>query len=188
MTLTNPTTSAVRVSSISVDVPGVFTLVTDGCSGIAIAPNASCVVEVQFSPVTLGLSIGSTTFQLLDDSVVTASIEGEGVGAPTLDLVPSVAGAGQTVTVFGAGFVGGSTVQLNQPGVAVSEPVAVEADGTFAQVIVVLPNTPTGPARVTVDGQPDVFDDVIAELLVSSRGSTSADAALRTGSVGAFGR
>ncbi len=188
VTLTNPTTSAVRVRSIAVDVPGVFTLVTDGCSGVAIAPNASCVVEVQFSPVTLGPSIGSATFRLLDDSVVTASIEGEGVGAPTLDLVPSVAGAGQTVTVFGAGFVGGSTVQLNQPGVAVSEPVTVDADGTFAQVIVVLPNTPTGPARVTVDGQPDVFDDVFAELLVSSRGSTSADAALRTVSVGAFGR
>ena len=120
--------------------------------------------------------------------MVTASLVGEGVGAPTLDLVPSVAGAGQTVTVFGAGFVGGSTVQLNQPGVAVPEPVAVDADGTFAQVIVVLPNTPTGPARVTVDGQPDVFDEVIAELLVSSRRSASADAALRTGSVGVFGR
>jgi hypothetical protein len=33
-----------------------------------------------------------------------------------------------------------------------------------------------------------VFDEVIAELLVSSRGSTSSDAALRTGSVGVFGR
>ncbi len=186
--LTNPTTSAIRVSSISVEVAGVFTLVDDGCSGVAIAPNATCVVDVQFSPVTEGRSIGSTTFLLLDDSVVTASLEGEGVAAPTLDLIPTVAGAGQTVTIFGNGFTAGSTVEVTQPGVAAPEPVIVDADGTFAHVIVVLPNTPTGPASLTVIGQPDVFDDVVAELLVSSRGSTSADAALRSGRVGAFGR
>jgi hypothetical protein len=41
---------------------------------------------------------------------------------------------------------------------------------------------------LTVDGQPDVFDDVVAELLVSTRGSASDDAALRGGSVGAIRR
>jgi hypothetical protein len=41
---------------------------------------------------------------------------------------------------------------------------------------------------LNVSGQPDAFDDVVAELLVSSRGAASADAALRGGLSGALGR
>ena len=188
VTLTNPTASAVRVTSVSVEGVDAFALVSDDCSGVVVASNGSCVVEVRFSPFTQGSAAGFATFQLLDGAVVNATLDGEGVAAPTLDLIPTVAGAGQTVTVFGAGFEGGSTVQLDQPGVTVSEPVVVDPDGTFAHVIVVLPNTPSGAATVMIAGQPDVFDDVISELLVSTRGSTSGDAALRVGSVGAFGR
>ena len=134
----------------------------------------SATVQVRVSPVS-----GSATFQLDDGTIVTASLSGEGVGSPTLDLLPAVAGAGQTVTVFGAGFPAGSTVELLQPGVAVAEPVIVDADGTFAHVVVVLPHTPTGPTPITVNGQLDVFDEVSAELLVSTRGNASTDAALR---------
>jgi hypothetical protein len=164
-----------------VEVPDVFSLVADACSGIAIAPAASCSVEVQFSPSTVGLAAGTTTFQLDNGTVVTAALSGEGVAAPTLDLVPAVAGAGQTVTVFGAGFPAGSTIELVQPGVATAEAVIIGADGTFAHVVVVLPHTPTGPTPLTANGQIDVFEDVSAELLVSTRGRASSDAALRGG-------
>jgi len=184
VTLTNATTSTLRVSAVTVEPAGVFSLVTDACSGIAIAPAASCSVEVQFAPIAVGPAAGSATFQLDDGTVVTASLSGEGVGAPTLDLVPAVAGAGQTVAVFGAGFPAGSTVELMQPGVASAESVIVDADGTFAHVVVVLPHTPTGPASLTVNGQLDVFDPVDAELLVSTRGNASTDAALRGGVIG----
>jgi hypothetical protein len=181
--LTNATTSTVRVGSITVEAPGVFSLVTDACSGIAIAPAASCSVEVQFTPTEVGLAAGSAEFQLGDGTVVTAALSGEGTAAPTLDLVPAVAGAGQTVTVFGVGFPAGSTVELMQPGVAFPEPVVVGADGTFAHVVVVLPHTPTGPTSLIVNGQLDVFDEVSAELLVSTRGRASTDAALRGGAL-----
>jgi hypothetical protein len=184
VTLTNATNSTVRVSSVTVDATGVFSLVTDACSGIAIAPAASCSVEVQFSPIAVGPAVGSASFRLDDGTVVTAALSGEGVGSPTLDLVPAVAGAGQTVTVFGAGFPAGSTVELVQFGVATAEPVLVDADGTFAHVVVVLPHTPTGPTSLTVNGQLDVFDEVSAELLVSTRGRASTDAALRGGAIG----
>jgi hypothetical protein len=184
VTLTNATTSTVRVSSVTIDATGVFSLVTDACSGIAIAPAASCSVEVQFSPIAVGPAAGSVAFQLDDGTVVTAALSGEGVGSPTLDLVPAVAGAGQTVTVFGAGFPAGSTVELIQFGVATAEPVLVDADGTFAHVVVVLPHTPTGPTSLTVNGQLDVFNEVSAELLVSTRGRASTDAALRGGAIG----
>ena len=184
VSLTNATTSTLRVSSVTVEGAGVFSLVADACSGIAIAPAASCSVEVQFTPIAVGFAAGSATFQLDDGSVVTAALSGEGVAAPTLDLVPAVAGAGQTVAVFGAGFPAGSTVELMQPGVASAASVIVDADGNFVHVVVVLPRTPTGPASLTVNGQLDAFDEVSAELLVSTRGNASTDAALRSSAIG----
>ena len=60
----------------------------------------------------------------------------------------------------------------------------VDADGNFAHVVVVLPHTPMGPTSLTVNGQLDVFDEVSAELLVSTRGNASTDAALRSGAIG----
>lgn len=184
VTLTNATTSTVRVGSVTVDGLGGFALVSDTCSGSVLSPAASCSVDVQFSPIAVGPAGGSVAFQLGDGTVVSAVLSGEGVAAPTLDLVPAVAGAGQTVTVFGAGFPAGSTVELMQPGVATAESVVVDADGTFAHVVVVLPHTQTGPTSLTVNGQLDVFGDVSAELLVSTRGNASTDAALRGGAIG----
>jgi len=188
VTLTNATARPLQVSAVSINLPDVFTIASDGCSGASLAPGTSCGVEVQFAPITVGRAIAAIAFRLADGTVVTAALDGDGVPEPTLDLVPAVAGAGQTVTVFGVGFPPGSTVELSQPGSSTTEPIVVDADGTFAHVVVVLPNTLTGPAVLGVSGQTDAFDDVVAELLVSSRGATSADAALRGALVGALGR
>ncbi len=188
VTLTNASGNAVQISGASIDVPEVFTIVSDACTGVSIEPGATCVVEVQFAPITAGPANGSVVFRLFDGSVVTASLVGEGVPGPTLDLVPAVAGAGQTVTVFGAGFPAGSTIELSQPGAAVAAPIVVDGDGTFAHVVVVLPNTSSGPAVLAVAGQPDAFDDVAAELLVSSRGASSGDTAVRSGPSRPLGR
>ena len=181
VTLVNATPSVIAVGAVTVDPAGPFTVVPDGCVGLSLAPAASCAVEVQFAPVDLGPAEAVLTFRLDDASIVTAALTGAGVPEPTLELVPAVAGAGQTVTVFGAGFPAASTVELMQPGVAASQPIVVDADGTFAHVVVVLPNTPTGPGLLAVTGRPDYFDDVDAELLVSSRGVSSSGAALRSG-------
>ncbi len=188
VTLTNATARTLQVSAVSIDLPDVFTIASDGCGGTPLAPGASCGVEVQFAPITVGRAIAAVAFRLSDGTVVTAALDGDGVPEPTLDLVPAVAGAGQTVTVFGVGFPPGSTVELSQPGSSTTEPIVVDVDGTFAHVVVVLPNTLTGPAVLGVSGQPDAFDDVVAELLVSSRGATSADAALRGALAGVLGR
>jgi len=188
VTMTNATDRAVQVTTVSIDLPDVFVIATDGCTGTSLAPGASCVVDVQFAPITVGSAFAAVVFGLSDGTVVTAALDGEGVPGPTLDVVPAVAGAGQTVTVFGVGFPAGSTVELSQPGTSTAEPIVVDANGTFAHVVVVLPNTLTGPAVLGVRGQPDAFNDVVAELLVSSRGATSADAALRGALAGALGR
>jgi hypothetical protein len=178
VTLYNTTVRTVGVTSVAVDPSETFLITTDGCSGLRLAPGGSCSIEVQFAPTDVGVVTGVATYGLDDGSVVTAVLDGKGVPEPTLDFVPDVAGAGQTVTVFGAGFPSGITVELAQPGVALPHPVIVDPDGTFAQVIVILPNTPTGPMSLSVAGQPDVFSDVGAELLVSSRGANSDGAAL----------
>jgi len=188
VTLTNATDRAVQVTTVSIDLPDVFVIAADGCTGMSLTPGASCVVDVQFAPITVGSTFAAVVFELSDGTVVTAALDGEGAPGPTLDVVPAVAGAGQTVTVFGVGFPAGSTVEFSQPGTSTAEPIVVDANGTFAHVVVVLPNTLTGPAVLGVRGQPDAFDDVAAELLVSSRGATSADAALRGALAGALGR
>jgi hypothetical protein len=186
--LTNAGSRTLQVASTSIDVPAVFTVVGDTCSGSPLAPGSSCSVEVQFAPIAVGPANATVSFRLADGTLVTSQLAGEGVPEPTLDLVPAVAGAGQTVTVFGAGFPPGSTVELSRPGTSTVEPIAVDVDGTFAHVVVVLPNTPAGSALLSVSGQPDAFDDVAAELVVSSRGGASADAALRGGLSSALGR
>ena len=188
VTLTNAANRAVQVTTVSIDLPDVFRIAIDGCTGMSLAPGASCVVDVQFAPNTVGSAFAAVVFGLSDGTVVTASLDGEAVPGPTLDVVPAVAGAGQTVTVFGVGFPAGSTVEFSQPGTSTAEPIIVDANGTFAHVVVVLPNTSTGPAVLGVRGQPDAFNDVVAELLVSSRGATSADAALRGALAGGLGR
>ena len=188
VTLTNAANRAVQVTTVSIDRPDVFVIAIDGCTGMSLAPGASCVVDVQFAPNTVGSAFAAVVFGLSDGTVVTASLDGEAVPGPTLDVVPAVAGAGQTVTVFGVGFPAGSTVEFSQPGTSTAEPIIVDANGTFAHVVVVLPNTSTGPAALGVRGQPDAFNDVVAELLVSSRGATSADAALRGALAGGLGR
>jgi len=178
VTLTNPTASAITILSVTVEPVGAFSLVGDGCTG-TLAPGGVCSVDVQFAPTEVGPATASVTFQLASGAPVSAALQGTGSPEPTLEVVPLVAGAGQTVTVFGAGFPSGVTVRFVRGGDAIVDQVAVDPDGTFAHVIVVLPNTPTGPMTLSVNGQTDLFDDVSTELLVSTRGSGSADAALR---------
>jgi hypothetical protein len=186
--LANGSSLPIEVAGASIDVPGAFAVVADNCTGTTIAPGSSCAVDVQFAPVSVGRVNAILTFRLVDGSLVRAALDGEGASEPTLALVPAVAGAGQTVTVFGAGFPSGATVELSRPGSSTPELIVVEVDGTFAHVVVVLPNTPVGSVLLEVPGQPDAFGDVAAELLVSSRGDTSSDAALRGGPGGMFGR
>ncbi len=186
--LTNAGSRTVQVAGVSIDVQDAFTVVGDSCSAAPVAAGSSCSIEVQFAPVAVGAASAVVTFELSDGPLVTALVDGQGVPEPTLDLVPEVAGAGQTVSVFGAGFPPGATVELTRPGTSIPELIVVDPDGTFAHVIVVLPNTPVGPTTLTVQGQPDAFDDVGAELLVSNRRAASADAALRVGPAGSFGR
>jgi hypothetical protein len=152
---------------------GAFSLIADNCTGQSLTTGASCTVDVQFAPLVVGPANGLLTFDLADGSAVSAALVGDGSAEPTLDVVPGVAAPGQVVTVFGAGFPAGAIVEFSRLGVAEVDQLAVDPDGTFAHVFVVLPNTPSGPMTLMVAAQPDLFGDVAGELLVSGRTAAS---------------
>ena len=189
ITLSNPTSDTINLRTISIEpaVEGPFSVLSDTCSNTQLPVGGGCMVEVQFAPTAIGAASGLLTMEISDGSVVTASLSGEGSAEPTLDVVPEVAAVGQVVTVFGAGFPADSTVEFSWEVVAGSEPVVVDPDGTFAHVVVILPNTSIGPVTVEVAGQPDVFNDVSGELLISGSGGSST-AVLRDGVSRPYGR
>lgn len=176
---------ATTVASVEV-VSGSFAVAADSCSGLSIPAGGSCTVDVDFRPDTVGPVTGFLTFRLGDGSVVSAQLDGDGSAEPTLDPVPAVAAPGQVVTVFGAGFPSGASVELLHG--TQRDLVTVDGNGTFAHVFVVMPHTPTGPMELTVVGQVDLFADVTDELLVSSRSLGSGSAAFRDSIVTGLGR
>ncbi len=176
--LVNAGTFAATVTSVRIDTSGDFQVVADNCSGQTVQAGSSCTVDIRFAPLVVGPASGVLTFDFSDGASATASLAGEGAAEPTLDAVPAVAAPGQVVTLFGAGFPAGSSVQLTRS--TISETVTVDAEGTFVHVFVVLPNTPSGPMVLTVAAQPDQFNDVTADLLVSNRSSDSNSAAFRS--------
>ena len=191
VTLSNPGADRVNVSALriepSLDSP--FAIVSETCTATPLPASGTCSVELEFRPLVAG-TVTATLIADTDASsgAVAVVLTGDGIGPPVLDVVPDVAMPGQVVTVFGSGFPAGATVDFTWGlGTSVSHADAqtdlidVDADGSFAHVVVVLPNTMPGPVPVRVPGQVDLFGDVEAELLVSgSRGSFSA--AVRAGS------
>src|SRR5437763_11284025 len=112
---TNDGTKTVTVAGVSVS--GDFAQ-TSACS--AVAPGASCVVQVTFTPTALGARAGSLN---INDNAPgnphTVSLSGSGTAgaAPAItSLAPgrSPAGAaGLALLVSGSGFVSGSVVNWN---------------------------------------------------------------------------
>ena len=178
--LSNPSTRTATVVAARVESgDGAFSLVTDGCTGVSLPAGASCAVTIQFAPLAVGPASGLLVFDLADGTTASASLVGDGSAEPTLDVVPAVAAPGQVVTVFGAGFPSGAVVEFSRSTGPDVDPVTVDADGTFAHVFVVLPNTPSGPMVLTVAAQPDSFGDVTGELLVSNRSGDTNHAVFR---------
>jgi uncharacterized repeat protein (TIGR02543 family) len=113
--ITNVGTATATVSAASVTSARGFTL-SDGCTGQALAPSASCAVSVVFSPTTAGatnatltVSAGaiSTTAMLTGNGVVnsgatfTVTYDGNGNTSGTAPSDSSQYTTGQIVTVLG---------------------------------------------------------------------------------------
>ena len=152
------------------------------CEG-EIAGGQQCTVTVSFAPTVAGEGTANLVATLADGTVVTSALRGIGVPSPVLSVLPGVATNGQVVTVFGGGFPAGAIVEFSWNGGQVKSNITIDEVGTFAETLVVLPNTATGPVEVLVAGQTGLFSDVTVSVLVADHGGRSPTAIF----VGGFG-
>lgn len=170
--LFNPSQEAVSVLGFVVDPVGGNSFTVDGvaCQAVALAPGGLCTVGLEFAPVEEGVNAATVTASFSDGAQAVLVLSGVGAPPPVLTVVPDVAGHGQVVAVEGGGFPAGGTVRLIWDGGNLDRLVAVDAGGGFVETVLVPRTAEGGPTQLVVEGQPDVFADVVADLLVSRAG------------------
>ncbi|MFN3254891.1 MAG: hypothetical protein ACE37B_04290 [Ilumatobacter sp.] len=147
-----------------------FSVTSTTCGTITVG--GRCGVDVEFAPTTEGSLAAELVATFGSGEPVRATVTGFGAPPPTVSAIPGVAASGQVVTIQGAGFPAGSTVELRF-GPTDSREVVVNDSGVFNVPVVIMPNSPNGPMTITVAGQPETFADVTGELLVTRTGRSS---------------
>ncbi len=120
ITLTNTGTAALTVSQVTTS--GDFNE-TDTCTTAAIAPNASCTIQVRFLPAATGARTGTlTVYGNVPGGQATASLYGTGSPAAAIVLNPitvtfapttiNASSAAQNITISNTG---GTTITLQPP-------------------------------------------------------------------------
>ncbi len=171
--LFNPGRDPATVLAVRVEPAGGggFSADGSGCVSQQLLTGGSCAVGVEFAPTAEGSQSASIVADLSDGTTAVLELTGFGAPPPTLTVTPDVAGNGQVVSVEGAGFPTGITVELSWDGGRVRSTPLIDGVGGFVETLVVLPNTAGGTTELVVAGQVDLFADVTADLLVGgSRG------------------
>ncbi len=145
--------------------PGAFQIVETTCAGESVAVGARCAVTLAFAPTAEGAQAVSLIASLENGVDIAVPVTGVGAPPPTMTIVPGVAAVGQVVTLTGAGFPTGVTVDVTWSAQVLQ--VTVDDSGTFDLPVLILPNTQTGPVGVSVAGQTDLFGDVVGTMLVT---------------------
>jgi hypothetical protein len=143
---------------------------------------------ITFAPTTTGELAANVVATMSDGSTATVALRGIGAPEPTLSVWPGVATNGQVITVFGSGFSAGASVDFDWNSGQVQSIVAVDGLGGFTETLLILPNTASGLADITVAGQENMFGDVSTTVLVSDSSSRSNTAVLGGTSGGVLGR
>ena len=166
----NSSSSPITVTSVVIDTIANgatdFAAGSADCVGASLAAQGRCTIVVTFAPATIGELQATLTAAFDDGRQATAIITGTGADSPVLTVEPSVATAGQVVSVRGAGFPEGAPVELSWHNGLVTFQQSVSEIGDFSETLVVLPHTTRGPTELRVEGQDGLFDDVSAELLI----------------------
>lgn len=179
--LNNSGTESITISSVDVQPADAgFVVDTTTCAGV-LAGGRQCAVTVSFAPTVTGEGTANLVATLADGTALTSALRGIGAPQPVLSVLPGVATNGQVVTVFGAGFPVGAIVEFSWNRGQVVSNITIDDLGTFAQTLVVLPNTATGPIDVLVAGQTDLFGDVTVSVLVTDHGGRGSTAVLGGG-------
>jgi len=162
------TVAGVRLDPVEV---GPFQIVETTCANSTLAAGERCGVTLSFAPTATGAQAVSLIATIQGGTDITVAVTGTGAPAPTVVVTPGVATVGQVVTLSGAGFPTGITVELTWA--AQVQRAVVDDAGTFNVPVVVMSHTATGPATVSIAGQTDMFAEVTTTLLVTDTSDRS---------------
>jgi hypothetical protein len=130
-------------AATSTTFPGDYQKVADTCAGKALAPGASCRIDVRHRPTAVGARPAVLTVAYQNTLTFPVALIGAG-SPPTLTSSPTVTPAGRVIQITGKDFPPGSTAKLSLVGMPGTTTAKARADGTFQVPFVVLPNTWTG--------------------------------------------
>lgn len=169
----NNGSGAVNVVGVRLDPAeaGPFQIVETTCADESVAIGARCGVTLSFAPTATGAQSVSLVASLEGGTDIIVPVAGIGAPAPTISVIPGVATVGQVVTLSGAGFPTGITVDVTWG--ATDLQVVVDDVGTFNIPVVVMANTRIGPAMVSVEGQTDLFGTATGTMLVTNTSDRS---------------
>ena len=175
VTVSNPTSSAASVSSISVS--GDFTQ-TNTC-GSSIAANGSCTVSVKFAPTAAGTRTGSLTVNA-GGVTNTVSLTGTGTApGPVLNAAP--AGLSFARTLVGS-TAAAQTVTVTNSGTTSATVSNVAVTGDFSQTNNCTSIAAGGSCAVTVTFKPTASGTRTGTLIVTSNANNSPTAVTLSGS------
>ncbi|MGZ4725982.1 MAG: choice-of-anchor D domain-containing protein, partial [Ilumatobacteraceae bacterium] len=166
--VTNPGQTAVTITNVALGGDGQdqFAVPTNGCTG-ALAPAASCTIEVSATVTREGLLTATLTVQASGGQSATATLRLGGEFSPTLKMNPGVVAAGEITLAIGADFPPNTDVQLSFSG---ETPFATvhTVDGTFSYPYLVLRNGVRigGRQVIAVDVQQPSLNVLPAPLLI----------------------
>ena len=165
--IVNNGTAAITVIGVRLDPAeaGSFQIVETTCSEASIAVGARCEITLSFAPTATGDQSVSVVVSLEGGTDIIVPVTGIGAPSPTVNLIPGVATLGQVVTVSGAGFPTGITLDVTWASTVAQ--VVVDDAGTFNLPVVVMTHTQSGPATVSIAGQTDLFATATGTLVVT---------------------
>jgi Tol biopolymer transport system component len=143
--------------------PGDYRKIADACANRAIAPGASCRIDVRHRPTAIGARPAVLTVTYAQTLTFPVTLTGAGA-APTLVSSPTVTPAGRVIQVRGTNFPPGCTAKLSLVGMPGTTTAKAKPDGTFSQPFVVLPNTWTGKHPLNADVLPATAPGLSAPL------------------------
>ena len=166
-TVRNTGTVSVTVSGVSLSGAAAadYSIVTDGCTGVALVAGATCALQLGFTATQAGGRAATITANGSGSTSGSAALRGSGRFDAELVVTPEVAAGGQVVTVVGSGFPGSASVSIvlgSDPPVAVT----TDADGGFMLQWLILSGTPQGELVVDDVAVVGSYDAELAPLQV----------------------
>jgi hypothetical protein len=168
------------VQVISALAPNDYAVAADTCTGVPVAPAATCTVSVVFSP-TAPLA-RPAVLRFLDDApggqAHLVGLTGS-AGAPKVEVSPAVTQPGRVINVIGTGFAPNRAVSITMTDSVEKETVITDAAGGFSKPVLILPGAYIGTRQLVATV--DTFPTITAQkpLLIVTPSVGPADFVLR---------